>query len=64
MTLLYTCIKQEEFPPELLEGFVKTAEVTFMTTHKQPKVEKVLDAVNYVCKLLSVELRRKFGVFK
>jgi len=64
VTLLYTCIKQEEFPPELLEGFVKTAEVTFLAPRRQPTVQNTLDAVNYVCKLLSVELRRKFGVFK
>ena len=63
VTFLYTCIKDNTYPPELLTAFVKTAEVTFMTTHKQPKVEKVLDAVNDVCKQNSRALRHKFGVF-
>jgi hypothetical protein len=39
VTLLYTCIKDNQFPPELLEGFVKTAEVTFLNPRKQPTVE-------------------------
>lgn len=63
VTFLYTCIRDNQFPPELLEGFVKTAEVTFLTSNKQPTVDKVLDAVNQVCKQLSKPLRYKFGVF-
>jgi hypothetical protein len=63
VTFLYTCIRDNEFPPELLEGFVKTAEVTFFATNKQPTVDKVLDAVDQVCKRLSKPLRYKFGVF-
>jgi hypothetical protein len=63
VTLLYTCIKDNQFPPELLIGFAKTAEVTFMATRKQPTVDKLLDAVNGVCRQLSVPLRQKFGVF-
>jgi len=64
VTLLYTCIKNNEFPPELLEGFVKTAEVTFMNSHKPPTAEGTVDAVDLVCKAQSVALRRKFGVFE
>ena len=63
MTLLYTCIRDNQHPPELLEGFVKTAEVTFFNKRKQPTVESTIDAVNHVCKLLSKPLRQKFGVF-
>lgn len=63
VTFLYTCIRDNEFPPELLEGFVKTAEVTFLTPNRQPTVDKVLDAVDQVCKRLSKPLRYKFGVF-
>lgn len=63
VTFLYTCIKDNWFPEELLIAFVKTAEVTFFTRNKQPSVDKVLDAVDLVCKQLSRALRQKFGVF-
>ena len=63
VTLLYTCIKDNEFPPELLAGFVKTADVTFMNPHKLPTIEGTIDAVNSVCREQSKALRRKFGVF-
>lgn len=63
VTLLYTCIRDNTFPPELLVGFVKTAEVTFLNPRKQPTVENTLEAVNDVCKRNSRALRRKFGVF-
>jgi len=63
VTFLYTCIKNNEYPPELLEGFVKTAEVTFFNPKKQPTVEMTIDAMNEVCKRLSKPLRTKFGVF-
>jgi hypothetical protein len=64
VTLLYTSIRDNEFPKELLEGFVKTAEVTFMNPHKSPTVEGTVDAVDQVCKAQSIALRRKFGVFE
>jgi len=63
VTFLYTCIKDNEYPPELLVGFVKTAEVTFLTSNRQPTVDKTIDAVNQICKQLSKPLRTKFGVF-
>jgi hypothetical protein len=64
VTFLYTCIKNNEYPSELLEAFVKTAEVTFLAPNKQqPTVDKTIDAVNEVCKQLSRPLRTKFGVF-
>ena len=63
VTLLYTCIKNNEFPPELLIGFVKTVEVTFMNPHKIPTVIGTVYAVNEVCRAQSKALRQKFGVF-
>jgi hypothetical protein len=64
VTLLYTCIKNNEYPSELLLGFTKTAEVTFYTPRKQPTPLKVLDAVDEVCRTQSKKLRQKFGVLK
>lgn len=63
VTYLYTCMRDEQFPIPLLEQFVKTAEVTFLTSSRQPTVSKVLEAVDIVCRDLSVPLRTKFGVF-
>jgi len=63
ITLLYTSMRDNEFPPELLVGFVKTAEVTFMSPRRQPTVENVLLAVDGVLTARSVQLRAKFGVF-
>lgn len=63
VTFLYTCIRDNQHPPELLEAFVKTAEVTFLVSNKQPTVDKTIDAMNEVCKQLSRPLRTKFGVF-
>jgi len=63
VTLLYTCIKDNQFPPELLTGFVKTAEITFLNPRKQPTVEGTVEAVNEICREHSKALRQKFGVF-
>lgn len=63
ITFLYTCIRDNQFPPELLEAFVKTAEVTFLNPRKQPTVEGTIDAVNELCREHSKALRSKFGVF-
>ena len=63
VTLLYTCIKDNQFPPELLVGFVKTAEVTFLNPRKQPTVEGTVEVVNEIWREQSKPLRQKFGVF-
>jgi hypothetical protein len=63
VTLLYTCIKNNEYPPELLEGFVKSAEAAFFRPAGQPTVKMTVAVVNDICKQLSKQLRRKFGVF-
>jgi hypothetical protein len=63
LTLLYTCIRQQEYPEELLLGFVKTAEIEFFTLDQPPTVEKTVAAVDRICKQLNYRLREKFGVF-
>jgi hypothetical protein len=63
VTLLYTCIKENQFPPELLIAFAKTAEVTFLNPNKQPTAGGVVVAVNEVCRGQSKALRQMFGVF-
>lgn len=63
VTMLYTSIRDNEFPPELLEGFVKTAEVTILSPNLQPTVDGALTAVDVVLKQLSKPLRQRFGVF-
>ena len=63
VTLLYTCIKDNEFPPELLIAFAKTAEVTFLNSKKQPTVDGLIAAVNDVCRQQSKALRQRFDVF-
>lgn len=61
---LFEAICDNKHPPELLKGFVESAEVTFFATGKQPKPERVLEAVDKVYKQLSRRLRVKFGVFE
>lgn len=61
LTLLYTSIRDDQYPTELLKGFVQTAEVTFFSPTDQPTVEAVLEAVNDVCRRHSKELRRRFS---
>jgi hypothetical protein len=63
ITFLYNCIKNDEYPPKLLEAFAKTAEITFLVSSTQPTDEKTIAAVDTVCKWLSRPLRDKFGVF-
>jgi hypothetical protein len=61
--VLHVCIRDNQFPPELLEAFVKSSEVTYFSPTKQPTAEAVLKAVDWICNQHSKELRRKFGVF-
>lgn len=63
VSLLYTCIRDNQFPPELLTGFVKTAEVTFLSPLQQPTVKGTLIVVDDICRGHSKALRQKFGVF-
>ena len=59
--LLYTSIKDNKHPPELLLGLVETAQMQFWALTKP---EYVVDASNSVCRALSRKLRTKFGVFE
>lgn len=61
---LYEAIRDNTHPTELLKGFVESAEVTFFATQKQPKPDRVLEAVDRIYKQLSRRLRGKFGVFE
>ena len=63
VTRLYTAIRDEEFSPELLTGFVESAEVTFLNPKRQPTSQDAVEAMNDVCTRLSKRLRQKFGVF-
>lgn len=59
---LYNAIRDEECPTELLRGFVATVPFApWRQTALTP--EAVLKVVDEVLKSLSIELRRKFGVF-
>lgn len=60
--LLYTSIKNNEFPTELLRGLVMSSKVSYWG-REVPNTRTTLDAVDIVCDDLSVELRTRFGVF-
>lgn len=61
---LYECIRDNEYPTVILQGFAKSAEITFFNPNKQPSPKSVLRAVDNICNQLSRRLRTKFGVFK
>ena len=59
---LYRCIRDGEYTDALLNGFVKTSQVNWWRG-EQPRAVNVILAANGVCNKLSVELRKRFGVF-
>lgn len=61
LELLYTSIKDNQFPNELMKGFVQSSTSGYWRT--EPTPELALHAVDEVCKTYSIELRRRFGVF-
>jgi len=63
ITLLYTCIRDEQFTPEILRAFAESAEVTFLSKFSQPTPEGIIEVVDRICKTHSRKLRQKFGVF-
>jgi hypothetical protein len=64
ITLLYTSIRDTQYPPELMIGFAESVQLRFEDIpNKQPSVAATLDVINYVCKVSSYELRRRFKVF-
>ena len=58
--LLFNSIKNNQHPTELLQGFVQSVRTYHYTTINK---ETTLQAADSVCAELSVQLRRKFGVF-
>jgi len=60
--MLYTAMNEEQFPTELLCGFVMSSRVSYWR-QENPTSVSMLDAMDSVLQQLSVELRRKFGVF-
>lgn len=62
--LLYTSIKNTDYPMELLRGFVAHAVHNNWWLHKGSMESiSVIDAVDEVCNTYSIDLRRRFGVF-
>jgi len=57
---LFNSIKNNQHPTELLQGFVQSVRTYHYTTINK---ETTLEAADSVCAELSVQLRRKFGVF-
>jgi nitrite reductase/ring-hydroxylating ferredoxin subunit len=58
--LLFDSIKNNQHPTELLQGFAQSVRTYHYTTINK---ETTLQAADSVCAELSVQLRRKFGVF-
>lgn len=63
IAFLYTCIRDNQYPTKILTAFAQSAEVTFFNSKRQPTVSEVIQAVDEICKQLSIPLRNKFGVF-
>ena len=60
VTMLYTAIKDNQFPTELLRGFAQSARL--MHNFRTDRVT-TLAVMETVCTRLSLRLRQKFGVF-
>lgn len=63
MDLLESSIRYNNFPQELLQGFVQSSGDGYYVQHK-PTSADVVKAVDKVCNDHSVELRRRFKVFE
>jgi hypothetical protein len=62
--LLYTSIRDNQFPMELLNGFAAHAVHDRWYYHRgNIKAADILAAVDDVCKTHSIDLRKRFGVF-
>ena len=61
--LLHVCIRDNEFPEALLNGFVRTAEVTFYSQTMQPTRPSIAKAIDQILRHASLDLRQRFGVF-
>ena len=63
ITLLYTSIRDNQFPEQILTAFAKSAEMGFYDIYEAPTVGNTLRAMDSICRRRSRELREKFGVF-
>lgn len=64
LNLLYTSIKDNQYPMELLRGFVGHAvHADWHSHHGNVSPDHVIKAVDSVCNTYSLDLRKKFGVF-
>jgi hypothetical protein len=61
VTMLYTAIKDKQFPTELLRGFAQSASLN-LRNFRTDKFT-TLAVMEDVCTRLSLRLRQKFGVF-
>jgi hypothetical protein len=60
--MLYTALKTGECPTELLKGIIKSVSRGYYQT--KITVDEVVSEVDKICGTYSLDLRRKFGVFK
>jgi len=60
--MLYTSIKNSECSTDLLKGIIKSVSRGYYQT--QVSVKEVVDEVDKICTTYSLDLRRKFGVYK
>lgn len=60
--LLYTCVRDNVYPTDLLKGFVMSSKVSYWR-HESPTAKSTLQAMDSVLDDMSIELRRRFGVF-
>jgi len=63
VNLLQTSIENDEYPQELLKGFVQSCPYSWYQP-KKPTAQEVLVSVDKVCNDLSTTLRRRLGVFE
>jgi hypothetical protein len=62
LSMLCEAIRTETFPTDLLKGFAQTADVSYWR-QELPTPDKAIEAADVVCNELSIELRKRFGVF-
>ena len=60
--MLYTSIKDSECSTDLLKGIIKSVSRGYYQT--QVSVKEVVDEADKICTTYSLDLRRKFGVYK
>lgn len=63
LNLLQNSIRDNEFPQELLKGIVQTSSTGYFI-QKKPDIDDLYKSLDKVCNDSSIELRRRFGVFK